>query len=133
MEVNQSEKRALGKAGEEYACDLLENMGHEILCRNYTARGGEIDIISRCGEYIVFTEVKLRQGRFSPMSAITHKKIDRVIACARHYLAEKGFDLINQAPKVRVDVVALSFDGHSFSLFRHIEGLNLVKTRAKRH
>lgn len=132
MTDNPGAHRALGNAGEDFAALLLESKGHEILCRNYSAKGGEIDIISKLGEYIVFTEVKLRRGNYSPMAAVTHAKIGRVISCAERYLSEKGFDMVNSPPKVRIDIIALKYDGEEFALVNHIEGLNLVRARARK-
>ena len=44
----------LGKTGEDLACAELERRGYAIIARRYRRRGGEIDIVSRDGETIVF-------------------------------------------------------------------------------
>ena len=51
----------LGKAGEDYACFELERQGYEILARRFRTRLGEIDIVAREGDTLVFIEVKLER------------------------------------------------------------------------
>ena len=53
---------ALGKTGEDLACQELERRGYAIVARRYRRRGGELDIIARDGETTVFVEVKARQA-----------------------------------------------------------------------
>lgn len=48
----------LGRAAEDAASQFLKNRGYRILFRNYSSSGGEIDIICRQGDSIVFVEVK---------------------------------------------------------------------------
>ncbi|MGN0690377.1 MAG: YraN family protein, partial [Oscillospiraceae bacterium] len=50
--------KEIGYAGEKLVAEFLESRGCEILCRNFTIRGGEIDIVAKDGEYLVFVEVK---------------------------------------------------------------------------
>ena len=52
---------SLGKAGEDYACRELERQGYEILARRFRTRLGEIDIVARDGDTLVFIEVKARR------------------------------------------------------------------------
>jgi putative endonuclease len=58
------DKAKLGKFGEDVASERLCGMGYKIIERNYSCRGGEIDIIAENAEYIVFAEVKLRKDAF---------------------------------------------------------------------
>ena len=55
-------KRRLGSAYEDLACERLEAEGMQILARNYRVRIGEIDIIARDGDELVFAEVKYRSS-----------------------------------------------------------------------
>ena len=50
-----------GQTGEDAVCEYLEDKGYRVAARNFRIRGGEIDIISTKGEYLVFTEVKTRK------------------------------------------------------------------------
>ncbi|WAM32550.1 YraN family protein [Caldicellulosiruptor naganoensis] len=55
-------KRELGNSGEEKALEFLKKMGYEILHRNFRCRFGEVDIIAKHGDVIVFVEVKTRRS-----------------------------------------------------------------------
>lgn len=54
------QSRAVGNRGEDLACTFLKKLGYRILERNFTIRGGEIDIIALEGSDLVFVEVKAR-------------------------------------------------------------------------
>ena len=73
MEEN---KRQLGKIQEERAAEYLTGIGYEILERNFRCRLGEIDIIAKDHDVIVFVEVKFRQSFTSgdPLSSVDIKK-----------------------------------------------------------
>lgn len=88
--------REIGNIGEQAVVDFLKSHGYEILKRNYTVRGGEIDIIAKKNEIIAFVEVKTR-GK-NPLvageKAITESKRRYIIRTAEHYLntLEKSYD-----------------------------------------
>jgi len=85
-------RKSTGNYGEVAAAGYLEAKGYAILARNYKAWGGEIDIVAKSGDYIVFIEVKYRRqlayGR--PAAAVTQKKRRALVAAAYGYLAEKA-------------------------------------------
>jgi len=56
----QVSKKALGDIGEDLAVEFLKNKGFDIIERNFSIRGGEIDIIAKDGNTLVFIEVKTR-------------------------------------------------------------------------
>ena len=99
-------RRALGKAYEEKAAAFLESRGYEILERNFSSPGGEIDLIARDGQYLVFVEVKYRAtDRFgAPSQAVDARKQERIRKAAVHYMCSRGI-----APDVpcRFDVVSI--------------------------
>ncbi len=82
-------KRQLGTTYEEKACEYLKNKGFIIVERNFRAYKGEIDIIAKDGEYLVFVEVKFRAKNsfgYSAEAVGIHKQ--RVIyQVAENYLA----------------------------------------------
>lgn len=82
--------RGTGKAGESHVAKLLEKRGYQIVKRNFSCRFGEIDIIARNGQYLVFVEVKTREkdGMTAPFEAITPEKQKRIIRTAGLYLVE---------------------------------------------
>ena len=102
-----------GQRGEEIACVFLRNQGYAIVERNWRSAFGEVDIIARDGETLVFIEVKSRVGRGfgGPEAALTPWKRKRIIATARAYLIKVGSDL-----PVRFDLVALQ--GGKVTLYR---------------
>lgn len=98
----------LGKSGEDLACRELQRRGYAILDRRYRTRAGEIDIIARLGDVLVFVEVKTRIGEEygTPLEAVTALKRSRLVAMARDYLGRKRlFDC-----PCRFDVVAITLE-----------------------
>lgn len=107
----------LGARGEKMACRALQEIGLDILCRNYRIRGGEIDIIARDDCVLCFIEVKTRHYRpFSrPADAVTTRKRQRIIRAARRYLRNTG-----QPPlHYRFDVVEVIFKSWRLDELRH--------------
>ncbi len=90
---------------ERVAAFYLLLKGYRILGFNYRTRFGEIDIICRDGETIVFVEVKYRKSeRFgSAEEFVTEKKIERIIKTARQFISEKRLE-----GTFRFDVVAIN-------------------------
>jgi putative endonuclease len=81
-----------GKAGEDLACRELERRGYAIVARRWRQRMGEIDIIARDGETLVFVEVKARDGRSfgAPAEAVSPCKQRRIVQLATLYVARNG-------------------------------------------
>lgn len=81
-----------GAQAEALAAEFLQERGLRIVERNFRVRGGEIDLIAREGESIVFVEVRLRRSReFGGAAAsVTAEKQRRIILAARHWLARQG-------------------------------------------
>ena len=77
-----------GKRSEIIAADYLEKKGYKILETNYKNKIGEVDIIARDGDYIVFVEVKARfsQAFGHPFEAIDERKQQKIHAIASLYL-----------------------------------------------
>lgn len=98
---------ALGKKGEEVAANYLKKQGYRILKTNYRCRMGELDIIARKKDTIVFVEVRSRSSkRFGlPQESIGPAKQRKIRAVASYYLQS----LSKPLPKVRFDVLALYF------------------------
>ena len=86
MAVNRS-----GKLGEDLACAELARRGYAILERRYRTRFGEIDIVARHGDSLVFVEVKARDGdEFGGgAAAVTAWKQQRIVQMAIDYLARR--------------------------------------------
>ncbi len=86
--------KEIGNIGEEYTCRFLERSGCVILARNFTIKGGEIDIIAKKGNLIHFVEVKSRAKNplQSAQAAITPVKISRVVRAATAYVERFNMD-----------------------------------------
>ena len=78
-----------GEAAESLAADFLQRRGLTVLERNYRCRFGEIDLVARSGELLVFVEVRARTSEAfgGAAGSITGAKRRRLVAAARHYLA----------------------------------------------
>lgn len=83
---------APGQAAEALAAAYLQRHGLELLERNYRCRHGEIDLIMRDGEEVVFVEVRLRSSAaFGGAGAsITSAKQHKLARAAEHYLLQHG-------------------------------------------
>jgi putative endonuclease len=81
--------RAAGEAFEQRAAGELERAGLKPLARNYTTRHGELDLVMREGETIVFVEVRyrVRAGHGDATASITRGKQDKLIRTAQLWLA----------------------------------------------
>jgi putative endonuclease len=102
-------RRRLGQWGEKVAAIHLESQGLAILERNWRCRGGEIDLVARDGETIVFVEVKTRRGRDfgAPEEALTPHKAQKLMQLGEIYMAEHDLDDVDW----RIDLVAVELDG----------------------
>jgi putative endonuclease len=101
-------RRETGQRGEKLAADFLTKRGYRILETNYRCPHGEIDLVARHGDFLVFVEVRTKKSpEFgSPEESITQIKKERLIATAQHYQQEHD----NLPPSWRIDVVALEMD-----------------------
>ena len=79
--------RAIGRSAETAATFYLRLKGYRILARRYRVTGGEIDLIARKYDAIIFVEVKFRPDLTAAMTAIDTKKCRRVSRAAAHWLA----------------------------------------------
>ncbi len=112
-------KRQTGNLGEDAVCAYLERLGAEILRRNFTVRGGEIDIIAREGEDLLFVEVKTRRpgALVSGAAAVDAAKQRRIIRTAEQYLLKYPCDL-----QPRFDVAEAECSGGFVRYITYLEG-----------
>jgi putative endonuclease len=97
-----------GILGEKIAGDYLQKHGYRILETNYRCPHGEIDIVTRYKDYLVFIEVRTRKSlRFgSPEESITRAKRQKLIATAWHYRQAAA----DPPPLWRIDTVAVELN-----------------------
>lgn len=101
-------RQALGAAGEDQAAAWYEANGYVVVARNWRCREGELDLIVRRGEVLVFVEVKTRTSdRFGlPAEAVTPAKQRRIRGLAVRFLRATD----TTASDLRFDVVAILGD-----------------------
>ncbi|MFQ5518513.1 MAG: YraN family protein [Mariprofundus sp.] len=97
-----------GQAGEELAASYLQRRGYTILGRNVRLGRGELDIIARHGELLVFIEVKSHKSRQSGLLAVHPDKCARLQSAAETWLSRHPnyiglqcrFDLMMLTPRI---------------------------------
>lgn len=112
------DKRSEGRRSETEAGRHLESKGHVILERNFRAVRGEIDLITRDGNTLVFVEVKsATSGMFgSPEERVTWRKRRQIGKVALAYITDRGLG----DSDCRFDVVSVTWSGSGPEI-RHIE------------
>ena len=108
--ANSVGRKSLGKWGEEVAAEHLRAAGYEILYQNYRTSYGEIDLIARKDQQLVFVEVKTRSSLSlgNPEISVTPRKQKHLLASIEAFLQENP----QHQEDWRVDVVAIRKLGH---------------------
>jgi len=112
--------KALGDHGEILAEEYLMNHGFKIIAKNFRSkRWGEIDIIAKDGETIVFVEVKTRSSkRFgNPEEAISYFKVKALKRTVSYYLMQNRISDVS----LRFDVISIikSEGGYKLKYFKN--------------
>lgn len=119
-----SGNRRLGQWGERQARLHLEAKGYEVVASNFRSRTGEIDIVARQGDELVFVEVKTRRGDAfgSAEDSISSARAERLAEVAEEYLRSQVPGGYCSGTPWRIDLVCLNLDrsGRVLSL-NHIE------------
>lgn len=98
--------KKLGYDGEDLAAQYLKSKGYEILENNFTVRGGEIDLVARDKNTLVFVEVKTRTGNsfgYGEESVTNIKKL-RIRRTIELYLSKQNY---KNEPDYRVDIIGI--------------------------
>jgi putative endonuclease len=105
-----SPRTRLGRLGEELACQFLKEKGYAILATNYRCPWGEVDIVARDGEDLVFVEVRTRRsaGYGAPEESLTPAKVRRLLATAQDYLQNHA----DAEASWRIDLVCIRGGRH---------------------
>jgi len=115
-------KDELGRRGEELAARFLERAGLVVVERNWRCRHGEIDLVAKDGDELVFVEVKTRSGLGygHPFEAITPVKLARLRRLAGLWcLAHAG-----GAASIRIDAVAVVASRSGEPTVEHLRGVH---------
>jgi putative endonuclease len=113
-------RQAIGAYGERLAARHLEAAGLVVLARNWRCPDGEVDLILRDGDDLVFCEVKTRRGALfgSPAEAVSPTKVRRLRRLAARWLAESTV----RPREIRFDVVSVLPQRRGASVVEHIRG-----------
>jgi putative endonuclease len=134
--ANESVERPVhlerGSLGENTARDFLKASGLKFLTANFSCRDGEIDLVFRDGETLVFVEVKTRTagGRTRPSRAVDDRKRRALIRTAKEYL---GMLKDGDAVAYRFDVVeVLLVDGNVTEVRHNVNSFHSKMLRRRR-
>jgi len=114
-----TKKRQLGNRGEELAKQYLINKGYTIIKSNWHCPYGELDIIARKAETIVFVEVKTRHSSNTEaaFAGITADKQQKLIATAHAYLNTYE----HHDETWRIDAIAIALPTQQQPIIEHVE------------
>jgi len=115
----KSDNKKTGKIGEDIAIDFLKKKGYKIIERNYKCVFGEVDIVARDRNDIVFVEVKSRRSEYfgDPTDAVDFNKQKKISKIALNYLNEKRLD--NHDARFDVIAIKLSPNGNTVELIEN--------------
>lgn len=111
-------RQELGHRAEAWVADRLEHAGYTILARNWRhGKHGEIDLVARRDDEIVFIEVRARRGPLdaaleAARASVTPEKQARLLALAQAFLATHDLEEVPW----RIDVAAVAAHGPTLSL-----------------
>jgi len=113
-------RHIVGRDAETAAADHLARAGFKILERNVRLGHGEIDVVCRDGDVIVFVEVKCRRATWGdpPAAAVSWHKQRRLTRLAQHYLKWRRLE----AARCRFDVVSVTLHADGRSNIGHVRG-----------
>ena len=117
--MSKRDNKLKGNLGEDIACYYLENNNYKILERNFTSYRGEMDLIARDKDEIVFIEVKTRTQVHCgmPSESVTFSKIKQLYKVAEYYIfVNKIYD-----ERVRFDVIEVFLYGSNSYKINHIK------------
>jgi len=95
----------LGSIAEDTATNFLTKQGLHLIERNFRSRYGEIDLIMKDAECIVFVEVRYRKNNnfLDPLESINNKKVKNIINSCNFYIQKTNADI----SMYRIDIITL--------------------------
>ncbi len=117
-------RRKFGNQGEQIAAAYLTERGLLILETQVRTPYGEIDIIARDGDEIVFVEVKARRtlSHGYPEESVNEKKLEKILASADHVAQERKWNDC----RMRVDIVSILFEEDKKPTIKHIPNITFA-------
>ena len=116
-------KHATGNRGERIARWFLRTKGYRILTTNFRVRGGEIDLVCRQDDTLVFVEVKTRSNRLGgyPEEAVTVRKMQRLQTAIDVYLQRH----LDARLPIRIDVISITVGGQTWPTVNHFQNITI--------
>mgnify|MGYP006271709997 CR=1 FL=1 len=115
--------REIGTKGEECASQYLQDLGYQILDRNWRTKRGELDIVAMRESTLVFCEVKTRTSKVCglPSESVSKTKIQHLKTVALEWL---NSNQVNRSG-IRFDVIAVLIEPTTAPQISHIQGIEL--------
>ena len=112
-------RQTVGAYGERLAARHLVESGMTLLDRNWRSATGEIDIVARDGDVLVFCEVKTRRGHGfgTPAEAVVARKVARLRRLAVEWLAGSGL----RPQEIRFDVISVIAPPRGAARVEHVK------------
>ena len=106
--------REIGRWGEQKAKKFLKEKGYKILSKNFRVKQGEIDLIVKKENLLVFVEVKTRKNNFfgPPQAAVNFEKQRKIRTIAKIFLLKNNF----KSYKKRFDVISIIYDSEKLEI-----------------
>ena len=113
-----------GRNGESEALNFLSKKGYTFFDKNYKCKVGEIDLIFKDKEELVFVEVKTKANDVfgQPEEMITPFKIRQIYKVAQFYLNKNSL-LANRFQKYRIDAVCIVMENNTITRINHYENI----------
>lgn len=113
------QSHVVGKIGEEIAVKYLEDIGYEIIQRNYSCKLGEIDVIAKYKDELIIIEVKTRTSNLYglPAEAVNDIKQKHIFKVAQYYLIKNEVE----DTFVRIDVIEVYLNKNKTYKLNHIK------------
>ena len=104
-----SKTQLIGQHAEQQACHYLLKKGLTLIESNFRCKMGEIDLIMRDGELLVFTEVKARQSNafIGGLESVDYRKQQRLLRASTYYLQHKR---LTDKYACRFDIVVVTIN-----------------------
>lgn len=121
--MSKTQKRIIGDKGEDEAVKYLVGKGYEIVQRNYSCKFGEIDIVAKQNNTLIFVEVKTRKNNYfgEPQEFVDYRKLERMNMAMDCFL--NNYKLVNEY-NLRIDVIEITSDNSGGFTLNHIEDFN---------
>ena len=123
----KNRKIKIGSFGENLARDFLKRKGYKVLKRNVKNKWGEIDIIAKRGNTLVFIEVKTRTSDFfgGSIRSLSFRKMERFKRAIQVFLSSPKLKQVDSLD-VRADFIGVDLDlKKKVAKIRHVKNVGL--------